>query len=181
MNQKHIEESFDLLKFLIRNNRVYGVGVSVTPNTKDFDSIKRLVKLSNNVVFHVIAGVHSFDTVKKLTEIPKCKILILGYKKFGRGENYYSESVESNIVEWRNNIRDLFNKCIVSFDNLAIEQLEIEKILTKKAWEEFYMGDDFSFTMYIDAVNQNFAKTSRSPERTSWKEKSLLQFFKEDK
>ena len=35
----------------------------------------------------------------------------------------------------------------------------------KKEWEEFYMGDDGNFTMYIDLVNQEFAKSSVSTER----------------
>lgn len=40
------------------------------------------------------------------------------------------------------------------------------------------MGDDFSFTMYIDAVEQFYAPTSRSENRTSFKDCSLLEFFK---
>ena len=34
-----------------------------------------------------------------------------------------------------------------------------------KDYKEFYMGDDGSFTMYVDAVNRQFAKSSVSTER----------------
>ena len=49
---------------------------------------------------------------------------------------------------------------VVSFDNLAIEQLEVQQLMTKEEWNEFYMGDDAEFTYYIDMVEKKFAKNS---------------------
>ena len=54
---------------------------------------------------------------------------------------------------------------VVSFDNLAIKQLDVKRLLTKEEWNEFYMGDDGGFTMYVDMVNREFAKSSTSTER----------------
>ena len=51
----------------------------------------------------------------------------------------------------------------MSFDNLAIEQLNIRRFFTDKEWEEFYMGDDGNFTYYIDMVERKFAKSSTAP------------------
>lgn len=59
----------------------------------------------------------------------------------------------------------------VSFDNLAIGQLDVRRLLTEEEWSEFYMGDDgrdgkfTSASMYVDAVNMEFAKNSCSTER----------------
>ena len=39
------------------------------------------------------------------------------------------------------------------------------------------MGDDFCFTMYIDAVKQEYAPTSRSKDRISFNDCSLLEYF----
>ena len=39
------------------------------------------------------------------------------------------------------------------------------------------MGDDFCFTMYIDAVKQQYAPTSRSAERVSFEDCTLLEYF----
>jgi hypothetical protein len=50
----------------------------------------------------------------------------------------------------------------VSFDNLAIEQLEASRLVTPEEWEEMYMGDDGDFTFYIDLVDQTFAQDSMS-------------------
>lgn len=54
---------------------------------------------------------------------------------------------------------------VISFDNLAIEQLDVKRIVPDDKWEEFYMGDDGSFTFYIDMVKGEFAKNSLSQER----------------
>ena len=51
---------------------------------------------------------------------------------------------------------------VVSFDNLALEQLDVKTLLGDK-WNNFYMGDDGQFTMYIDAVTGTFGKSSTMP------------------
>ena len=59
---------------------------------------------------------------------------------------------------------------VVSFDNLAIKQLNPQRLMSKEKWDEMYMGDDHadgkltSASMYIDMVNKNFAANSCSPE-----------------
>ncbi len=49
---------------------------------------------------------------------------------------------------------------VVSFDNLAIEQLEVKNLLSKEEWDEFYAGDDGTHTYYIDMVERKFARSS---------------------
>ena len=49
---------------------------------------------------------------------------------------------------------------VVSFDNLAIEQLEVQRLMSREEWDEFYMGDDGSMTYYIDMVEQKFSRSS---------------------
>lgn len=68
----------------------------------------------------------------------------------------------------------------MSFDNLAIQQLQIERLLTKDAWSRLYMGDDFEYTMYIDAVNQVYAPSSTSQDRTPF-DIGLLGYFNNNK
>ena len=54
---------------------------------------------------------------------------------------------------------------VVSFDNLALEQLRLKYIIPKKYYETHFMGEDGQYTMYIDLVKQEFAKNSISSER----------------
>ncbi len=116
-----------------------------------------------NVVIHVIVGVDSLENVARLVKQGH-KILILGYKNYGRGIKFNDE-MQSEIKRWRYWVGTLLNKnkSIISFDNLAIDQLEIKKLLTEEDWNKFYMGNDGSFSMYIDATKMEFAKTSISP------------------
>ena len=55
---------------------------------------------------------------------------------------------------------------VLSFDNLAIEQLRIKEQwndLCDEDWDEFYAGEDGDFTYYIDMVERQFAKSSTAP------------------
>lgn len=176
INQGHLKPYQDLILNLIRENLVKGVGISITNN--NFTYIKPLLSISNNIVYHLIAGVNKFDIVNKLIELGGyCKILILGYKQFGFGVDYYSAEINTNIKRWYRNLYSLIGKCILSFDNLAIEQLNVKRLFTEEGWNKFYMGDDFCFTMYIDAVKQEYAPTSRSNTRKSFEDCSLLNYF----
>ena len=64
----------------------------------------------------------------------------------------------------KENLADIVNKFkVLSFDNLAIEQLEVQKLLSKEEWDEFYVGDDGTNTYYIDMVERKFARSSTAP------------------
>jgi uncharacterized Fe-S cluster-containing radical SAM superfamily enzyme len=175
VNQGHLKPFEELLVYLLRNHLIKGLGISITNN--NFKTLKKLKTLSNDIVYHVIAGVNEVSVMDKLIEIGQAKVLVLGYKKFGFGVQYYNENVDENIQEWYRKISSYIGKCVLSFDNLAIEQLNIKRLFTDEGWERFYMGDDFKFTMYIDAVKQEFAPTSRSKERQSFDETNLLEYF----
>ena len=91
-------------------------------------------------------------------------MLILGYKQLRRGNDYFSVNQKA-IYQKHNwlvrNLPDIINRFnTVSFDNLAIEQLDVQRLLTKEEWDEFYMGDDGTMTYYIDMVEQKFSKSS---------------------
>ena len=59
------------------------------------------------------------------------------------------------------NLADIINHFhVVSFDNLALEQLNVKRLLSKEQWDSFYMGDDGTYTFYIDLVNEMFGESS---------------------
>lgn len=118
---------------------------------------------SNNFVIHVINGIHSFDEIMKLAN-KGIKILILGYKDVRRGEIFRmteDESIKQNQKSIYDNIHTIINSFkVVSFDNLALEQLDVRRLLTTDEWNEFYMGSDAKHTMYIDLVKEEFSMNS---------------------
>ena len=165
INQREWEET--KIKYLIDNKLIYGLGVSFYEfNEEMWNEILKYP----NIVVHLIAGFHSKEVFEYFAN-KGAKILILGYKNWGRGEEYYqqhSDSISAKINELKELLPTLFTKCkVVSFDNLAIKQLDIRKVVGEEKWKEFYMGDDGQYTMYVDLVKNECAKSSTSPERYS--------------
>lgn len=176
VNQGHLKSFKAMIVYLIKEELVKGIGISITSN--NFNYIKPLLEITDNIVYHLIAGVNKVEVVEKLIELGTCKVLVLGYKLFGFGINYHSKEVDSELKAWYKYLPKLIGKCTLSFDNLAIEQLKVKRLFTNEGWDKFYMGDDFCFTMYIDAVKQQYAPTSRSKNRASFNDFSLIQYFK---
>lgn len=163
VNQIHFEKKQELIKKLVDEKLIYGLGVSLVNPTKHFIE---LIKQYSNAVIHVINGVLKPSDIKAL-ENNNLKMLILGYKHLRRGNEYFEEEQKDIEVkqQWLyENLEDIIQKFkVVSFDNLAIEQLDVKRLLTQEEWDEFYMGDDGKVTYYVDMVERKFAQSSTAP------------------
>ena len=163
VNQIHFEKKHELIKKLVDEKLIYGLGVSLVNPTKHFIE---LIKQYPNAVIHVINGVLNPSDIKAL-ENNNLKMLILGYKHLRRGNEYFEK--EQNDIETKQqwlyeNLEDIIPKFkVISFDNLAIEQLDVKRLLTQEEWDEFYMGDDGKVTYYVDMVERKFAQSSTAP------------------
>ena len=134
INQKHFEQHFELIKDLQQKGLIKGVGVSLNKTTSQF--IQR-VKSVRNVVIHVINGIVTRDDWYNLQN-NDLDVLILGYKTTGRGDDYLCKNqgkVERN-QEWlRESLPLSFNKFrTVEFDNLAMEQLDVQSMVSEDLW-----------------------------------------------
>lgn len=167
VNQKTFMDNINLLYDLCHERLIYGLGISLNDASNEFI---REVKKFPNAVIHVINGIVTIEQINAM-ENKGLKVLILGYKNFGRGIDFYGyHGLE---VLCRQN--DLYNKLpeivkdgwfdTVSFDNLALEQLDVRRLMSDNEWQEFYLGKDGQFTLYIDMVNKKFAKSSTSETR----------------
>ena len=101
------------------------------------------------------------------------KILILGYKEIGRGKNCFKDVREKNQFEYNkqwlnNNLKELSQYFeVISFDNLALEQLDVKPLLTEEEFSERFLGNDGDFSFYLDLVNDRFSLNSlKSHEET---------------
>lgn len=162
INQKHFEQHFELIKDLQQKGLIKGVGVSLNKTTSQFI---QLVKSVRNVVIHVINGIVTRDDWYNLQN-NDLDVLILGYKTTGRGDDYLCKNqgkVERN-QEWlRESLPISFNKFrTVEFDNLALEQLDVQSMVSEDLWNAHYMGDDGDFTFFINLVGGYFAENSTS-------------------
>ncbi|MCM1277322.1 MAG: hypothetical protein NC299_18515 [Lachnospiraceae bacterium] len=160
VNQVHFEQKQDLIKRLVDEKLIYGLGVSLVNPTKEFIET---VRQYPNAVIHVINGIFSPADYRALAN-QNLKLLILGYKNIRRGKEWHVTNrvtIDQNWIWLKDNLGRLLDKFkVVSFDNLAIEQLDVRRLLTDDEWNEFYMGQDGNFTYFLDMVEQKFAKSS---------------------
>lgn len=167
VNQRHFMENVDYLKTLCDSKLIYGLGISLSAPTPEFIAA---AKQFTTAVIHVINGIVTASALEALAN-NNLKVLILGYKEFRRGKvlyGYRGADIESKKQWLYENLPIIVQDgwfSVVSFDNLAIKQLEPKRLLSKEEYDEFYMGDDGSATMYVDLVNEEFAKSSTSNER----------------
>lgn len=175
VNQKHFMDNLELISKLVNEKLIYGLGISLTEVTSEF--LTEAAKFENAVI-HVINGMVTLENLEQLRG-HNLKILILGYKEFRRGKTLYAkaeakELIDSNKLMLASILPDMIREkwfTAVSFDNLALEQLDVKSLMTEAEWEQFYMGDDGignefdSATMYIDMVEKKFAKNSCDANR----------------
>ena len=167
VNQVHFMKNLGLIEELANKKLIYGIGVSLNSVNDEF--IEAIRKFPNAVV-HVIDGIVHPTQLEELAN-KGLKILILGYKEFRRGNVMYA-NMGSVIEEMKSSLYNILPTMIndnwfdvASFDNLAIKQLDPKRLMSDEQWNQFYLGGDGKFSMYVDLVNQEFAKSSVSTER----------------
>lgn len=181
VNETDLYKQEDVIQYHIKNKRIHGIGVS--PNGHITSKlIKSCQSLGNNCVIHLINGIHNQSDFEML-QSNGLKILILGFKNWGNGQTYLLNNLDeitANQSWLDNNLKDLIKKFkVVSFDNLALTQLDVKSLMTESQRNEFYMGDDGGYTMYIDVVKSEFALNSTSPTRYAIGDKNIIQMFEE--
>ena len=162
VNVIDLKKQTALIEKLIDDRLIYGLGVSC----QSFDEFALRFALSHpNVVLHLINGIFPIEDYRKLMG-HLVKVLILGYKTVGKGKSYLSPAVRERMRETEAHISEFLKGFkVISFDNLAIEQLHILEKIGEKAFNEIYMGDDGDASMYVDLVKEECAVSSSSEVR----------------
>lgn len=163
VNQMHFEKYVDKLISWQSQRWINGIGASFV---KPSDCFVQYVQKCKNVVVHVVEGVVSKEDFDFLAN-KNLNVLILGYKTTGRGQKYLdhnSSSFATNHLWLKENLDGLFGAFkSVSFDNLALENLDVRLAVSEEDWARHYMGNDGDFTFFINLVDGYFAKNSTSP------------------
>ena len=169
INQGHLRRDLEPLKYLIAKQYIKGLGVSYR-GSLHWDIPQEILDYKNTVL-HVIAGI---DNIYDVIILPVKKILVLGEKSFGFNEGKVDLTSQSH-KEWYRYVSVFFDKFeVVSFDNLALEQLNIKRFLIEKDWDTFYQGEH---SMYINAVEGYFSPSSRNSQKTDWNDTNIKTYF----
>lgn len=162
VNGRHFERHRTVLERLTHDKQLFGVGVSYYDSIPDWEY--------EHMVLHLIAGVNHPSVLDDAAR--RMKVLLLGYKRFGRGKKLFEvrpQPVQDCIAAWYRELFHVAQSHHLSFDNLAIEQLKPQRLFQDpQAYARQYMGPEGQFSMYVDAVTETFALSSYSAERFGW-------------
>jgi hypothetical protein len=137
------------LNSYIKRKLINGIGVS----TNKF--LTSVPLESPNIVYHTINGITPASVILAMLEAQQ-KVLVLGYKSVGRGPNLTVTSIPEHEMKQILSVPT----GTLSFDNLALDQLNVKSLLPQSIWDNHYMGNEGSASFYYDAVNNTFAKSS---------------------
>ena len=169
VQQTEFMSHLSFLRELVNQKLIYGLGISlINPYEEGFIEA---VKTFPNAVIHVINGVVTLAQLSALG-CKDLKILILGYKEVRRGVAYKADV--DHLVGLRKNrlyaslpfIAEHNWFKTISFDNLALEQLEPKRFLSDEFYQTHNLGDDglmgeqTSASYYVDLVENVFARNS---------------------
>lgn len=148
INAKLLNNSEQVVKLQswIDNTNLKGIGIST-------NSYIEVPLVSDNIVYHTIAGVTPTEEIIKMLQANK-KVLILGFKQLGRA------TVTPDLSSWDTDSILAVKKGILSFDNLALTQLGIQSKVSANLWAAHYMGEEGTTSFYIDLVTNTFSKSS---------------------
>lgn len=162
VNGRHLERHLGTLRMLTGEGSLFGVGVSFHTELPKWDY--------EHLVVHLITGVNPPSVLDSAER--KMKVLLLGYKRFGRGRDLFElhpEPVTRRMAQWYRELFTVAHNHHLSFDALAIEQLNPRRLFrSAEAYERQYMGPEGECSMYLDAVTQTFATSSYSDQRARW-------------
>jgi hypothetical protein len=116
-----------------------------------------------DTIIHVIAGQDSLEqTIRLLRD--GFKVLVLGYKNYGRGEGWFKlhPQLPTDLNRWRTRLTSLLHAGHVCFDNLAVEQLDVLMQIGEELAAKHYLGADGTSSCYADAVTDTYAISSTS-------------------
>jgi hypothetical protein len=173
INQGHIKRDETTLNSLIEKNLIKGLGVSYRSTLKF--KVPQSILDYEHTVFHVIAGIDTIEDVLSLKGKGVKKVLILGEKNFGFNLGKVNLDTISH-KQWRWWLPKMFETFnVVSFDNLSLEQLNVRRLFNEENWEVFNQGEH---SFYINAVEEYFAPSSRSNQKTNWTNITVDNYFK---
>lgn len=167
VNERHFLMHKDLLKDWTDRELIHGLGVSLYPGYTYHNQMINALNDFPNAIVHTVAGIANAETYYALSGVKK--VIILGYKKLGRGAEYY----RNNSVEIDRNIKDIAGHLdeiasvipTICFDNTAIRQLDLVHLVSPQDWASHYMGDDGLFSFYLNLASATYARSSLDPER----------------
>lgn len=167
VNQIHYPIYYEQIKQAVDSELVYGVGISLRDKEKITLESKpwEYAAFNPNFMIHTIVGLDTWQDIQWSLEMFS-KVVILGYKKVGNGKKitrHGQENIDLLTKTLAQQMPRIFKShealkgSVISFDNLAIKQLQLTRFFNQDQWDLFYNGE---FSLYIDTFKETINKSS---------------------
>lgn len=124
------------------------------------------VKYHNKISIIFVIGKHDFyEFYNFVNTYPEIKVYIKG--------NYYDiDDNDDNIIEWKENLSFLLSNQILSFDDKAVDQLQILSFIQNNIEDAANIAETFipqsTFEAFIDVQNEIIKRTEKSDSYCSF-------------
>lgn len=170
IGQKYFTTNYNRILGWVERRLVRNFGV-ILENAEDIDFKEKLKNFPEACIIATV-GVFNGSDLDDLAD-NGFNIFIQGYQESNNLKNYIEteEKYFSHNVSWLarsidTEIPEAFN--LSTYDNIAIEQLGLgDRIKRDKDSDEFYLGSDSEFSLFIDMVDNTFSKTEYSKNKTN--------------
>lgn len=157
LHQDYIDnDTIDILKKLQDCGNIYNINIycssTVEPEYYDIERVTYCVDIGKSPI-------SILDSLKEES------VLVLGCKGVNKNLNNCSEHTTRNIKNWYKNIYKYLLMDSINFDNLALEQLNMQRLLPEDIWNDYYIGNDNQFSMYVDLVEGKYSASDTSSIR----------------
>ncbi len=181
VSQEHFVNNYHRLLGWTERRLIRGLEVSLE-DSEDIEFLRKIQSFQNSTI-HIMSRVFSGDDLDNL-DGKNLKIYIHGYNKDLDRSGLSEQDLTYN-EDWikeaiKTEFPDAFSS--VSFDSLALSQLDIENILSeegKEKWNEFYIRPEEDFDLCIDVVNNVFYSDRNINEKSPIEDKTADKMFRE--
>jgi organic radical activating enzyme len=140
IHQNDYVKNKQIIDELVLRRFVNGLGISVG----DIDCALQIPDtICGRILFHTIIGITPISVIQKLSQ--QYKVLLLGNKTQQPDVSVIDE-LRRFLSEHQSKVKGVY------FDNLSCKQLDVKSLVDDDTWKSRYMGDDGTFTMFIDLV-----------------------------
>lgn len=168
--EKNKIKNYSLLDLLVLNSQIFDIEFKIKTHLIEgihFKSEKDLAKILRKI--HKAMYNNSRFKEEEEFSVVNLGVLLLGYKRVGRGKYVVVESDIASIAKYLNRIKFLYLPKRIHLSKIIPLLISVDSVLVEKLkkhidiYEESIVQDGFR-TFYIDAVNKKFAQNSFTDE-----------------
>lgn len=157
LHQDYIDnDTIEILKKLQDCGNIYSINIycssTIEPEYYDIERVTYCIDIGRSPI-------SILDSLKEES------VLVLGCTNTDKKLSNCPEHLIHNIKSWYKNIYKYLLTNSINFDDLALEQLNMKRLLPENVWNDYYIRNDNQFSIYMDLVEGKYSASNTSSIR----------------